>query len=278
VVAEVNNPSESPTLPSGGTASVTVTAGQGSTQNFGVFVFGASGPVNTTPTNLFGSNNSDANHAFIRGLYEALLDRDASGTIVTATGQTVNEADYWVSQLNAGMTRQQVAYGIVNSLEHRQLEVTYYYQTLLHRQTDAKAAFWVSELIAGVSEAQVVQGIMDSQEYQAAHTDNTSFIQDLYFDILGRQASSTEVSAILSELSGGMSRSVVEGAVIDSMESATRQVDGFYSAFFHRAPDSSASVWENQLLAGVSAGQVEAGMLSDTTIQEFYNDGKATVS
>jgi hypothetical protein len=234
--------------------------------------------VGVTPSNLFGSNNSDADHAFIRGLYEVLLGRDASGTIVTATGQTVNEADYWVNQLNSGLTRQQVTYDIVNSLEHRQLEVNYYYQTLLHRQTDPGAALWVDELVAGVSEAQVVQGIMDSQEYQSAHTDNTSFIQDLYFDILGRNASATEVNAILGELNGGMSRSVVEGSVIGSLESAQRQVDGFYSAFFHREPDSGASIWEQQLMAGVSAGQVEASILSDATIQEFFNDGNATVS
>ena len=118
---------------------------------------------------------------------------------------------------------------------------------------------------------------MDSTEYQSTHTDNTSFVQDLYFDVLGRQASSAEVNTVVGMLTSGATRDFVESSVINSMESATRQVGGFYGAFFHRVPDSLENVWEQQLLGGTSAGQVEANMLADSVGLEFINDANATV-
>jgi hypothetical protein len=61
------------------------------------------------------------------------------------------------------------------------------------------------------------------------------------------------------------------------MESVTRQVNGFYAAFFHRVPDPLDSVWVNELLTGKSSGQVQANMLADTIGLEFINDATATV-
>jgi hypothetical protein len=69
----------------------------------------------------------------------------------------------------------------------------------------------------------------------------------------------------------------VEESVINSQESAQRQVTGFYAEFFHRLPDSLASVWVGQLLSGVSARQVEANILADPFAQEFFKDGQNTV-
>jgi|GEM_PF-1346552 len=276
VVVLLNNPSETPSVPSGGTATVTVNGGQTGTQNFGIFVFGSSAPVAPTPSALYGSNNSDADHAFVRGLYQALLARDASGTIETPAGP-VNEADFWVNLLHSGLTRQQVAYGIVNSPEHRQLEVASFYEGLLHRAMDPTAIAWVNALVAGATEAQVVQGIMDSAEYQAAHQDDASFIGDLYFAILGRQASAAEVNTAVALLKDGTSRSALEAGVIGSAESARRQVIGFYSAFLHRDTDPGAAAWEAALVAGVSAGQIEAGILGGSNSTEFYTHGESTV-
>ena len=193
----------------------------------------------------------------------------------------MSEPQFWIDKMNAGETRQQVAYDIINSPEHRSQEVNYFYQTLLNRPldttTDPMANVWINQLLNGTSEAAVVQGIMDSTEYQSTHTDNTRFVQDLYFDVLGRQASSAEVNTVVGMLTSGATRDFVESSVINSMESATRQVDGFYGAFFHRVPDSLENVWEQQLLGGTSAGQVEANMLADSIGLEFINDANATV-
>ena len=76
-----NNPSERFTLPTGGIASAIITAGQTTTQNFGVFLFGFAGVVPSTPA-LFASSSPDANTAYIRGLYEAILGRDANLTLM----------------------------------------------------------------------------------------------------------------------------------------------------------------------------------------------------
>jgi hypothetical protein len=275
---QLNNPSERFTLPTGGNAGVTVGAGQTVTQNFGVQLFGFAGVVPAT-VHLFNTTNIDPTVAYVRGLYEAILGRDATDTLTTGAGQTVTEAIFWTKLIDSGqLTRAQVAAAIINAPEHRIDEVSYFYQTLLHRGLDTpidpQSNYWVQQLLGGVSEAAVVQGIMDSPEFQNEHPDNTGFVQDLYFDVLGRQAGQDEIARTISQFSNGTTREQEEAIVINSPESAMRQVAGFYSAFFHRLPDTDQSIWVSALLAGASAGQVEAGMLVE---QEFVNDTTATV-
>ena len=99
------------------------------------------GPVQPTPANLFGTGNTDPNVAYVRGLYQAILGRDAKYMIPDASGNLVSEAQYWAEQIDSGaLTRQQVAFDIVNSTEHRNLEVNYYYQTILGRSSAGDAS------------------------------------------------------------------------------------------------------------------------------------------
>jgi hypothetical protein len=199
--------------------------------------------------------------------------------LLDASGSLVTEAQYWAAQLTVGtLTRQQVAFDIINSLEHRMQEVDFFYRTILLRSSagDSGAAYWAEQLVAGMTEAQVEQGIFDSPEFQNAQTDTTSFADVLYFDVLGRLPTSDELTATANLLNSGGTRSGEEGIVINSLESAQRQVKGFYSAFFHRPPDSFADLWVTQLVGGVSAGLVEAGILANPGA-EFFSDGGATV-
>src|SRR5262249_23936506 len=132
-----------------GSYSFTVTAGNGvgsnATQTFtltvnpsSVLVLGFPQPV---VTDLFGPHpNADANTAFVKGLYRAVLGRDAQAS----------ELPYWVNQLTANATRDQVALGVINSLEHRQQQVEAYYQSILGRTAanDPLSQSWVNLLVA----------------------------------------------------------------------------------------------------------------------------------
>jgi hypothetical protein len=238
-------------------------------------LFGPVAPVPPTPTNLFGSGNTDPDAAYIRGLYQVLLGHDATITIIDPSGKTTTALQFWLDELHGGLSRQQVANLIVHSVEHCELEVNSFYQTLLHRTADPLAIYWVDLLTSGVSEAAVVQGILDSQEFQSEHADNASFAQDVYFDVLGRLPSSSELTATENLLAAGFSRSSEEAVVINSLESAQRQVTGFYAAFFHRLPNNNDdSGWVQELLGGVSAARVEASILSDPIFQEFFRDAQ----
>jgi hypothetical protein len=126
-----------------------------------------------------------------------------------------------------------------------------------------------------MSEAQVVQGIMDSPEYQNEHSDST-FVQDLYFNVLGR-ATSSEVSSGVTALNGGETRDTLESSVINGSESLLKQIDGIFAAAFHRLQTDPNTTYQQELVQGVSASLVEAGILSDP-LDEFFGLAQASVS
>jgi hypothetical protein len=280
-VGVVSTPGVAFTVPAGGVASVTLAAGQTLTQNFGEVLFSPVAPV-FVQANPFGSGNTDPNVAYIRGLYQVLLGHDANNLVFDpTTGMTITSAQFWVNRLNAGLSRQQVATLIATSPEHYELEVNSYYLSMLHRDLvahpDPQAFYWVDLLLSGVGEAKVVQDIMDQPEFQSEHPDNASFAQDVYLDILGRLPSMSEQTATENLLAAGFSRSSEETVVINSLESAQRQVTGFYAAYLHLLANGDDSGWVQEVLGGTSAAQVEASILSDPVFQEFFRDAQNSV-
>jgi phospholipase/lecithinase/hemolysin len=100
-------------------------------------------------------------------LYQAAFDRtpDTSGL------------NYWIAELDAGTTVQQVAHSLVSSTEftgnYAGLDSTGYvaklYQNVLHRSGDASGTqYWVAQLNGGTSLAQVLVGFSDSLENRTA--------------------------------------------------------------------------------------------------------------
>jgi hypothetical protein len=220
-------------------------------------------------TNLYGSQNLDADSAFIHGLYRTILNRAPEDAGMMA----------WLNALHAGQTREQVAYGIINSPEHRSLQVGAYYQTLLNRAPDAGAQAWVDLLRNGGGEAAVVAGILASPEYQQLHPDNAAFVNQVFLNLLGRGASSYEMGVRTSSLQGGISRSVLALSVALSQESSQLVVNGDYLAYLSRKTDDQAAGWVGLLDSSAKTiGQVAAEILGDSGAQEFYGNGKAFVS
>ena len=71
-------------------------------------------PVQVVPSPFSTSPSTDANTAYVQSLYHAVLGRTGADAEVNA----------WLVKLNAGMTRQEVALGFVNSPEHRRTRST----------------------------------------------------------------------------------------------------------------------------------------------------------
>src|SRR5262249_42680637 len=148
-----------------------------------------------------------ADTAYVRGLYFTLLGRDADRQLRRPDGSVISEAQYWLNQLHGGLTRQQAAQGVAGSVEHRGLEVDSYYRTFLRRdETPPERDFWVSRFAEGDDEQTVVEGFLNSPEYQLAHDGDSSFVRDLYFSVLGRFGSASELAAAAADLGGGVSR------------------------------------------------------------------------
>src|SRR5262249_30226008 len=123
----------------------------------------------TTPNNLYVDN------LYLLQLNRAAMEPAAKG---------------WVDQLNAGTSPDKVVKGITNSDEYRNNLVTKMYELYLNRLPDPVGlANWTKLLANGAAVEQVEAGIVGSQEHFGLKgTNNTSFVQDLYFELLDRAA------------------------------------------------------------------------------------------
>ena len=208
--------------------SLVVTAtGDVSGINFGNVPFNPAFPVYPSAILFATHANADSATSYVSGLYLAVLDRNADPTGLS----------FWVNALKAGMPTSEAAYLFVNSLEHRQEEVNYYYESFLGRASDPGSIIWVNQLLNGGNEALVIEGILNSQEYTAKHASNAAFVTDLYFHLLGQQADSAGQIFWEQELSSGVSRAAAVAGFLNSQESAELASESFYAAFLHRAKD-----------------------------------------
>ena len=124
---------------------------------------------------------------FINGLYQSILDRTSDPTGFA----------YWSALYNTGASKTDIFNGIWDSLEHRTEQVMGYYVEFLNRAADpAGLAFWVAQFAQGASEADVIAGFINSSEYRIINGGTaSSVIAAIYKDLLGRDASESEIES-----------------------------------------------------------------------------------
>ena len=237
--------------------------------NFGNVPYNPAFPVYPSADLFAGNAKAGAATSYVSGLYLAVLGRNADPTGLS----------FWANALEAGMPASEAAYLFVNSVEHRQDEVSFYYQSFLGRAPDPASVTWVNMLLNGSGEAAVVERILTSQEYTAKHADNGTFVNDLYFQLLGRQADSSGLAFWEQALTSEVSRATVVADLLNSQESAELASQSFYAAFLHRAPDKGGdNNWVGQLRSGaLTFGQVAAEFFW-VAPQEFQSDASPGVS
>jgi hypothetical protein len=178
-------------------------------------------------TNRFPPARS-ANDAYLEGVYRNLLGRDAD-----PTGQV-----FWTALLNSGTSREAVARGVWDSVEHRGYVVDRYYSTYLHRAAEAPGrAYWIGQFELGKHEKDIVLRFVTTPEYHILHPTYAAFVRELYSDILSRDAAAGGQAGWEAALTAGASRSTVAQAFLHSRESDLRAVDSFYAVFLHRLGD-----------------------------------------
>ncbi|MGH7140346.1 MAG: SdrD B-like domain-containing protein, partial [Pirellulales bacterium] len=209
---------------------------------------------------------SDPDTAYINALYQDVLGHAPDASSLA----------YWKQQLASGTSRGKVAADIWNSTEHRTAQVEQFYQDFLGRTAEtAGLQFWLNSFSSGSNEQLDAADFFGSPEFQAIHNSNTSLVDTLYSDVELRAADSSGESYWVNQLASGSNPTqalynVIYGFIY-GQEASTGVVDSFYSAFLHRAPDSSAL----QSAVGAldsraeTADQLAVALLSS---DEFYND------
>jgi Domain of unknown function (DUF4214) len=200
------------------------------------------------------------NSLFVSTLYQGLLGRPADNAGLT----------YWTAELNAGVSRTQVAQGIAGSDEAMGRDVQLFYDTLLDRTADADGlAYWTQQLETGETLNQVKGGILGSDEFfNEVGGTNESFLNAVYEHELGRPVDANGLNYWEHQLDAGASRTTVADDVLASPEADNVKVASFYTDVLDRLPDAAGlNYWSAQLQAGVPETKVLAGILGSN---EFY--------
>ena len=207
------------------------------------------------------NGNLLAHAAFVTGVYSGILNRQPDpGGLVT-----------WVQQLQGGLARSQVVAAIWNSVEHRELQVEYYYATFLGRAADPGGkAVWVNALLAGMPEEQLLSSFLGSAEYFAqSNSDNSIYVARLYAQVLGRKAEAGGFAAWVQELDSGGSRVTVASSFVQSREASNRVLDLLYKNYLGRAVDP---VGQEAWLTALGSGQTDWSGVAQAILSsdEYY--------
>jgi len=217
---------------------------------------------NTGDTSTPVAGVGPSNDRWINQLYTDLLGRPADAAALS----TLN------GLLTGGATRASVASVVLASAEYRQRLLTDFYSTFLHRPISAaEVSFWGPAFASGMTDEQIEAQILASPEYFAlGGSTNSSWINRVFNEVLGRSPSSTEMSAYLTLL-GSNSRLSVGLSILNSGEAITRRVQQAYPRFLHRtATPVEQTTFIAALLGGVTDEQFLAQLVS---ADEYFNFG-----
>lgn len=201
----------------------------------------------------------DAETAYIKGLFISILHREADPAGLAG----------WRTQLANGVSRLDVAQGFVNSYENRASQVNFFYRYFLGRAPDpAGLAGWIHALQTGVEEVKVINGFLLSPEF-TGQNDNTSFVNLMYYAVLGRPADPAGLQGWNTNLETQQNtREEVGNGFLRSIEGIGRVVASYFLAYLKRELDSaSRSAFVNQVQGGVTYGAIAAAILGS---EEFF--------
>lgn len=225
-----------------GTSPVTFTGLAAGEHSFQVQAFDQAGNVSLVPATYFWAVQATDDSRFVERLYHQIL------------GRAPDEAGLsgWAATLGAS-SGMNVAQGIWESAEHRELQVNSYYQLYLGRAADpVSRQAWTSQLVDGVSEEAVIAGFVSSAEYQSVHPLPQPFVDSLYTDLLNRTADPAGEAGWTQALATSSPFQVAQG-FIESHERHVTLVNDAYFEYLGRVPGASeAAPWVENLDAGMT--------------------------
>lgn len=98
---------------------------------------------------------------------------------------------------------------------------------------------------------------------------STSYVQQLYWDILGRQADTSGLQSWVAKLNSGVSRQEIASAFYRSAEHRAMQINEYYQTYLGRDADAAGlRTWGNMFAAGANESDI---IRSITSSAEYYN-------
>ena len=163
-----------------------------------------------------GGRPASADGAFVTGLYDSLLGREASAS----------ELAFWSGVLGKGLTRGDVLVGIASSSEAQEVQgdgplvvadlsvtqVARAYEVMLGRDPDlAGLGFWEQRSEGGMALEDIMATMAASQEFLSGQgsLDNPGYVQALYTQAFGRTGEAGGIAFWTEVLEGGASRASV---------------------------------------------------------------------
>ncbi len=205
---------------------------------------------------------SDSDDIFVCDAFQSILGRAVDDKSLL----------FFVNALQHGMTRQQFASLLTHSDEYLDDKIDQDYQHYLGRGADGGGlAYWRSQLRGGMTDEQLEAQFIGSAEYfEHAGGTNQAWVQEMYFDLLGRLPDSSGVAYWLQVLGSGGSRTEVADGFAASSEREGMTVDDDYQTFLGRnAGPGEIHYWVSQFHQGTTNEQVVAGFVGS---QEYFQE------
>lgn len=225
--------------------------------------------------------DADSNAAFVMRLYDSTLDRepDALGL------------DYWLDQMDAGVSKSAVANAFLQSPEFAEAAgtlstgdfVDFLYTEALGRPSDANGkVYWAGRIDGGLARSDALQDFSESAEHRLQTTDtlseglwvtnnNYQAIAALYDTFSDRLPDEGGLGYWVGQIQSGVSLSQIAGGFAKSPEfsqatvgfSNGQLVDFMYENTLNREADAGGRAnWVSQLDAGLSKGDLLLGFSS----------------
>lgn len=182
------------------------------------------------------------NFYYVQDLYQTLVKRSP----------TAEEFAAALTQLGSGVSRQQIADELWNSVEHRQLQVDAMYLLYLDRMpAPGERNPLVNAMRNGMTEADAALTLVNGPEYVFRININTNdiILLFMYRNILGRDLDSAGRREYLTKLNNGsLTRAQVSSILMNSDERWRKTINEYYLAALGRPADTAGRNYYLSLL------------------------------
>lgn len=215
------------------------------------------GGASTTIHSLAGNGRADDDDAFLSQIFKDVLGRD-----VDAGAEA-----HLKSLLKQGVSRQAIASQLTHSDEYFDKRIEQAYENYLGRSASAQdIAFWRLMMRMGMTDEQLEAAFIGSNEfYNHAGGNDRAWVDEMYFDLLGRSPDAAGEAYWTSVLAHGGNRSQVAAGFAASLERERQTVRNDYLTYLGRQPSQDElNHWVNQFHNGATNEQIVAGFTGST--------------
>ncbi len=213
------------------------------------------GGATTTIHSVAGNGHADDDDEFVSQAFEDILGRDADG----------ESRDHFASLLQQGVSRSDLTAMLTHSDEYYGNRIRQAYQDYLGRGADGGGLnFWLARMRSGLTDEQLEAAFIGSSEFYAhAGGSDRAWVDEMYFDLLGRAPDAAGEAYWTNALAHGANRSQVAAGFAASIEREGQKVRDNYLGLLGRQPtQAEINQWVNSFRHGTSNEQVVAGFVA----------------